>query len=126
MHFFETMNPVLVTYSPGFVKVLASVGHSTGSPKTLAQRACSHINKSQFLLNLKKKKEKKEDVTSCSSVLQEDMSTKNELTYWCGVPLQVTVKLAQVNQIRLFHKTCLCPGSIKDRCSMTLETRGKK
>ncbi len=48
------------------------------------------------------------------------------LTYWCGVALQVTVNLAQVDQIRLLHKTCLCPGSIQDRCGMTLKIECEK
>lgn len=40
------------------------------------------------------------------------------------MPLQVRVQLAQVEQIRLLHKSCLCPGTIQDGCSMTLEMRG--
>lgn len=40
----------LSSYWPGFVKVFASVGHPTGSPKTLPQWSCSHINKLQFLV----------------------------------------------------------------------------
>lgn len=44
-------------------------------------------------------------------------------SYWCGVPLQVAVNLAQVEEVRLLHKTGLSPGGIQDWCRMTLEKR---
>ena len=43
------------------------------------------------------------------------------VTYRCGVTLQVRVELPQVDQVGLFHKARLRPGSVQDWCSMTLE-----
>lgn len=48
------------------------------------------------------------------------------MTYWCGVALQLTVNLAEVEQIRLLHVTSLCPGSVQDRCGVALQTGGKQ
>lgn len=45
-------------------------------------------------------------------------------TYRCGMALQVTINLPQVEKIRLFNKACLCPGSIQDWGSMALDTGG--
>ena len=45
----------LYAYSLRFVKVFAGVGHATGSPQTLSQGSCRHVNKSQFLVKRREK-----------------------------------------------------------------------
>lgn len=105
--------------------MFASVSHPTSSSKALSQRSCSYVNKLQFLGN----KKEKSSVSRMWNMTWTSCSCFNGIntvfTYWCGVAFQVTVNLAQVKQIRLLHKSRLSPGSIQDRCSMTLETEGK-
>ena len=42
------------------------------------------------------------------------------MAHGCRVPLQVTVYLAQVQQVRLLDIVGLCPGGIQDWCSVAL------